>query len=122
MLESNLVYKIMQVLKAKTKCKWLKIHGGPYQEAGISDIVGCYKGIFIALEVKLPGKEGELSALQNKFLKDIITSGGIGHMITSVKQALDIIDRIDQGGYNECFKIKALRLSKKGNTKSIKKP
>ena len=39
-----------------------KEHGGPYGTSGIPDIICCYKGRFLGLEVKLPG--GKLTALQ----------------------------------------------------------
>ena len=31
-----------------------KEHGGPYGTSGVPDIICCYKGRFLGLEVKLP--------------------------------------------------------------------
>jgi hypothetical protein len=93
MTESSLVTKIKKALKKQRPGRWIKIHGGPFQEAGISDIIGCYMGKFYALEVKLPGKEKNLTDLQEQFIEDIISAGGAGGMITSVEQALKIVKK-----------------------------
>ena len=42
--------------------------------AGVPDIIGCYKGRFIAIECKA-GK-GKTTALQDKELGAILTAGG----------------------------------------------
>ena len=91
MNESELVTKIKKALKNKRGGRWVKIHGGPYQEAGVSDIIGCYNGIFYALEVKLPGKEKKLTPIQKAFIEDINASGGKATMITSVEEALSFV-------------------------------
>ena len=50
--------------------------------SGISDRLGVKDGVFIAIEVKRPGRRGEAnrgcSALQVKFLQQITEKGGIG--------------------------------------------
>jgi len=57
---------------------------------GVSDIICNVKGIFVALEVKVPG--GKASELQLLFLNNIIASGGIGGVVTSVKEAKNLTD------------------------------
>jgi Holliday junction resolvase len=47
----------------------------PKDELGVSDIVGCYKGKFFAIEVKI-GKN-KLSEYQDKFQKAVQNSHGI---------------------------------------------
>lgn len=69
-----------------------KVHGGPYQVAGISDIICCHEGHFYAFEVKLPGKERKLTQLQQRFLDKITDAGGTAAMVTSVAQALEVIN------------------------------
>ena len=65
------------------RIKTIKIHGGPYQETGISDHIWCYEGRFVAIEFKVwPHKpEGR----QLDFLVDIIAVGGYGGIITFIK-------------------------------------
>ncbi len=36
---------------------WLKVHGGPYQRAGVPDYLFCIGGRFGALEIKHPGEK-----------------------------------------------------------------
>lgn len=52
-----------------------KVHGSEYQPAGIPDIVGAYKGQFIACETKMP--DGELSAIQRFRIARIRHAGGL---------------------------------------------
>lgn len=71
---------------------WIKIHGGMFQMAGIPDLIGCLRGRFYGIEVKLPGKEKTLTVIQKAFIKQIIeVGGGRATMVTSVSDTLDFI-------------------------------
>ncbi len=48
----------------------------PPRQKGISDLIVCLRGHFIAIEVKRPG--GRVSTEQEAFLEQISASGGIG--------------------------------------------
>lgn len=72
-----------------------KIVGGP-QSAGLPDILACYRGHFIGIETKMPGKEGTLTNLQEKTLDSMKAAKGIAPVITSVHEVRRILDRIDQ--------------------------
>lgn len=48
---------------------------GIYAKAGVSDILACIKGRFVAIEVKKPG--GKPSALQLQFITAINSIGGL---------------------------------------------
>lgn len=89
--ESKLVKKILVQLEGKLGGSWNKIHGGSYQNSGISDILGCVEGHYVALEVKVPGRENTLTNLQAKFLEEIRKAGGTAAMVTSPEQALEIV-------------------------------
>jgi hypothetical protein len=56
-----------------------KPRGGPFGQAGTSDYLICWQGIFVALEIKAEG--GELTALQLASLKCVERSGGIAAVI-----------------------------------------
>lgn len=86
MTESQLTKKIIDFLRSKGALA-VKIHGGTFQSRGLPDIIGCYKGLFFGLEVKLPGKEKTLTPLQAKKLADIRGVGGVGEMITTKEEA-----------------------------------
>lgn len=90
MTEAILTKRIIEALKKVPETWAFKIHGGRYQ-AGVADVICCHKGRFFALEVKLPGKERNLTPLQQRFLLHIDGAKGTATMVTSVKQALEVI-------------------------------
>jgi Holliday junction resolvase len=95
MTEADLSKKIARALRDRGA--WaVKTHGDPRQRRGLPDIIGCYRSIFFGLEVKRPGRESTLTPLQNATLEDIRSAGGVGRMITSVEQALQLLTLIDR--------------------------
>jgi hypothetical protein len=93
--EARIVKRIQQKISERGgRC--FKIHGGdnPFQEAGIPDILVCYKGYFLGLEVKQPGEEP--SPMQRKVLHEIERAGGIGQVISTVAEAMRILDKLDR--------------------------
>lgn len=73
-----------------------KIQGGDesFQEVGIPDLLICYKGRFVGLEVKMPG--GKLSAKQKAVLDEIANAGGIAAVVTTVGQVSHLLGKIDK--------------------------
>jgi Holliday junction resolvase len=95
MKEADLSRKIVKALRERGA--WAeKIHGSAYQTVGLPDIVGCHCGCFFGFEVKLPGRERNLTPIQAVTLAAIEKAGGVGVMITSVKQALEFLDHIEE--------------------------
>lgn len=75
MPESKIVKEILAYLKNLDGCFAWKEHGGMYGTAGLPDIICCYKGKFIGIEVKKLGEK--LTRLQEITLRDIENAGGI---------------------------------------------
>lgn len=76
----------------------MKVHGGdnPFQEVGIPDILGCYRGWAVAIEAKMPG--GKLSVKQVKFLEQWNRAGGytlVAYNVEEVKALLAEIDDLE---------------------------
>ena len=94
MNESTLTTKIIKTLRIKGGF-WFKVHGSAYQVTGLPDILGCYRGRFVAFEVKLPGKESTLSNRQRLMLHRVRQQGGYSAMLTSKRGALEAIQEID---------------------------
>lgn len=88
MKESTLQKKIKKALQ-KEGGFWVKVHGGPYQRVGLPDLIGCYKGKFIGIEVKVPGREDTLTKRQSRILRQIESEGGIAFMSTSVEMTME---------------------------------
>lgn len=63
-------------------------------KAGTSDIIGLYKGRFLALEVKLPTTRNKVTILQQDFLDEVKRHGGIAAVVTSPEEALETIHMI----------------------------
>jgi hypothetical protein len=91
MRESDLQKAIAKRLNSYCGCFFVRIHGGPYQRIGLPDVVGLYRGTFFGLEIKMPGKERNLTDIQRATLKHINDAGGVGEMITSVEQAEEVV-------------------------------
>lgn len=60
---------------------------GIYATAGVSDILACIKGKFVAIEVKKPG--GKPSALQLSFINAINSLGGIAFWTDNLEDVKD---------------------------------
>jgi len=71
---------------------------GPMSEPGVSDIIGCYKGRFIAIELKA-GK-GVASSAQLEFIRRVNEAGGIGFV------AYDLDTVIEKLGLGDRFLIR----------------
>lgn len=76
--ESKVKAKCVAQLKAMGAVYFYPVTGG-YGTNGVSDIVACYQGMYIAIECKA-GKN-KLSELQKVFLESVAAAGGLAVMI-----------------------------------------
>jgi len=93
--ERRIVKRIQErITKRGGRC--FKIHGGdnPFQEVGIPDILACYRGWFLGLEVKQPGEEPSLK--QRKILNEIEAAGGIARVVSTVAEVDRLLDKLDR--------------------------
>ena len=77
----------------------IKIHVSAYQSQGEPDLVCCYKGRYVAFELKVDNNKP--SKLQLEKIEDIKRAGGIAlpvYSINEIKETLYEISRIQQGG------------------------
>lgn len=94
MLERDIVAAIKRYLASLGSGVFCwKEHGGPYATAGIPDIICCYHGRFIGLEVKQPG--GKLTELQKRTIEKINLAGGIACRVESVADVKAVLARAD---------------------------
>lgn len=85
--ETLLVNNIMDRLEAEGGW-WFKVHGSPMQKAGIPDIIGCWEGRFIGIEVKVG--DNTPSLLQKEILKCLVRAGAMAGVAYSIQEALDV--------------------------------
>ena len=80
---------------------FIKIHGSNFQEPGIPDIIACYKGRFIGIEVKAPGKLTNQSEQQKIHQRNIEKAEGIYLLTDSLDDVKKLIGDIDEE-YTDC--------------------
>lgn len=85
MNEKYIVNKILKYLKDKCFC--YKNYG--FGNAGIPDIICCYKGQFLALEVKT--EKGKVSEIQKVMIKRINEAGGVAVVVRNLDEVKDVI-------------------------------
>jgi len=64
---------------------------GIYSKAGVPDLIGCYEGVFFAIEVKTPETRGNVSKLQHYNLEQIRLTGGHSIVAWNVEQVEEFI-------------------------------
>lgn len=65
-------------------------------EKGVSDILICYKGFFVAIEVKAEGLGwDDATALQKLYIKNIRAADGVGEVCSSLEEVEKILDKLD---------------------------
>jgi hypothetical protein len=76
--------------KVKEACKkFLKARGAWYfmpvsngmGQVGIPDIICCYRGKFVAIETKAPGKKGNVTPNQKRAIEDIQGARGFAWVV-----------------------------------------
>lgn len=87
--ETLLSEKILSRLRAEGGW-WFKVHGGPFQITGIPDILGCWYGHFVGIELKVEG--GKPSKKQLRTLSLLRAAGARAGIAYTVEQALEIRD------------------------------
>jgi len=74
--ESVTVAKIRRAIEQRWERAWMvKTHGRGYGRAGIPDLLVCWHGQFVAIEVKRTGEKP--SAVQHHELAAIMRAGGL---------------------------------------------
>ena len=89
MREKEITTAIMRYLKTVPEMFCWKEHGGIYGTAGLPDVVCCYRGRFVAFEVKTA--TGRLSKLQEVTIAKIKATGGAAFKVTSVDEVRKIL-------------------------------
>lgn len=70
------------------------IWGGGFQASGIPDILACYKGRFLGLEVKL--EYNKPSKIQEVKIDLINRSGGIARVVRSIEEVEEVLREVDE--------------------------
>ncbi len=84
-------------VKADVK-KWLKARGiwyfmppaNGFGNSGVPDFVCCWRGRFLAIETKAPGKRHNLTTMQETQIMGIHAAGGSAVVVDDVSQLEDL--------------------------------
>lgn len=96
--EAKLSRDIQRAIKGRGAWCY-KVWGNELTPAGIPDIVGTYRGIFIGIETKMP--QGKLSTMQKYRIRTIREHGGCVVVARSVGDALQMLTHIDQHHFHQ---------------------
>jgi len=61
--------------------------GGPMGYPGVADILGCYKGRMLAIELKSP--TGKATPDQERFLQNVKDAGGLAFVARSLDDVIE---------------------------------
>jgi len=70
-----------------------KVHGDEYVKPGIPDLVCCWNGKFLGIEVKRTGAKNEQSEAQKVHQRNIERSGGIYLLTDDLETVVNLIER-----------------------------
>lgn len=89
--ESRLQLRIRHALEQRYPDSWwVKVHGGPFQPAGIPDLMGVVDGRAVFVEVKRPG--GRVSRIQQLTMMRLASAGAIVAVATSAIEAITQVE------------------------------
>lgn len=93
--ERDIQNRILKALRERGGW-WVKFHVGPrYSTAGVPDIIGSYKGLFVGLEVKRPGNA--LTKLQEATHRKMLLRGeAFVETVHSPDEAMKVLDVLDR--------------------------
>lgn len=91
MNETQLKNKVIRLLKSKYPDMWFYKSSDRFT-SGIPDILCCFMGHFIAIELKTPA--GRITPLQSHTLEKICDAGGISKVCRSVQEVDSLLMNI----------------------------
>jgi len=92
--ESKLSSRIIKALNRQPETFAWKNHGSQFTLGGLPDIIVCSRGLFIGLEVKMPGLKDNVSPVQQVVHQQLRAAGGRVHVISSIDEALSAIQML----------------------------
>jgi hypothetical protein len=117
--EAEITSAIRALLKSLGVFAWKNWSGPMSSPKGIADILGCWKGRFVAIEVKRPG--GRISQEQERFLEAIRRHGGIGFVARSVEDVIESLGVQDRFLFTQARSetMPSLELAERGDRRAL---
>ena len=88
--ETDITKQILKMLNYIPGCMAYKHWGGPMGLKGVHDIICCYEGRFVSIEVKSPNlKKAEYSEWQQRFADRVKDAQGISMCVQSPDEVIE---------------------------------
>lgn len=91
--ESRLQRKIQDEIRKRGGFVF-KFHGSALTMRGVPDLIVCWRGLYVGLEVKMPGEKP--SPIQRHRGRQIRAAGGCAYVVRSVDEALAALERAER--------------------------
>lgn len=105
--EAALQGRLVKKFRTMPGVRVLNISGGPYQEPRISDLILNWRGLFVAIELKAPGRFGGAIVLpadfkptskreigQKAFQLEIVETGGVAFFSDDFDMTINYLTEI----------------------------
>lgn len=93
--EGKVKQAIKGFLRSLASCWFFMPAAHGYGVNGIPDFVGCYKGVFFAIEAKAPGKMSTLTPLQKQAIAGINGAAGWAIAADRLEPVVEMFRLID---------------------------
>lgn len=94
--EGRVKKKIKDYLQSVDAWYYMPVSNG-MGRVGCPDILVCYQGVFMAFEVKAPGKRKNTTPNQDREIDWIKRANGLALVVDDVQQVKEVIDAKDVG-------------------------
>lgn len=89
--ESKVKAAVKKVLQARGIWFFMPMQNG-FGVVGIPDFICCWKGQFLAIETKAPGKRKDTTANQDRKLQEIQEHGGWSLVVDDATQLIEFLN------------------------------
>lgn len=89
--EGKVKAAVKKVLQARDIWFFMPMQNG-FGVVGIPDFICCWRGQFLAIETKAPGKRGSTTANQDRRLEEIREHGGWSLVVDDATQLIEFLN------------------------------
>lgn len=91
--EGKVKAAVKKVLQSRNIWFFMPMQNG-FGVVGIPDFICCWRGQFIAIETKAPGKRNSTTANQDRKLSEITTHGGWALVVDDAAQLVEYLNKV----------------------------
>ena len=93
--EGKVKIEVKKVLKSMPDCWWYMPVSNGMGRVGCPDFLVCYRGKFVAIETKAPGRAHTVTPNQQREIDTIHAAQGRAIVLTDVAQLVELLAQID---------------------------